>query len=110
MNPLNVLIGCECTAAVREAFRRRGHNAWSCDLKPSEVPGNHYQCDLLSVLDAQAWDVLCNPVSGLGYQIICPRCSKLFGEGKDGVRAENSTAAGHLKIECGCTVHLYKAR
>lgn len=31
-----VLIGCECSGAVREAFRRLGHEAWSCDLKPAE--------------------------------------------------------------------------
>lgn len=65
--------------------------------------------DRMRVL-AQAWDVLCDPVNGLGYQIICPRCSKLFGEGKDGVKAENSPVAGHLQIECSCTVHRYQAR
>ena len=59
---------------------------------------------------AQAWDVLCHPVDGMGYQIICPRCSRLYGEGKDGVKAENSPVAGTLKIECGCTVHLYQTR
>ena len=59
---------------------------------------------------AQAWDVLCHPISGMGYQIICPKCSRLFGEGHDGVKAENSPASGTLKIECGCTVHVYKAR
>ena len=51
--------------------RRRGHNAWSCDLKPTEVPGNHYQCDLLEVLDAQPWD--------LG--IFFPDCTYLCGSG-----------------------------
>lgn len=59
---------------------------------------------------AQCWDVLCDPLNGLGYQVICPRCSKLFGEGHDGVRTENRPGSNVLKIECGCTVHLYQAR
>lgn len=59
---------------------------------------------------AQCWDVLCDPMNGLGYQVVCPRCTRLFGEGRDGVRAENSTVAGHLKIECGCTTHVYVGR
>lgn len=35
---LNVLIGGECSGIIRDAFRARGHNAWSCDLKDAEVP------------------------------------------------------------------------
>lgn len=53
---MRVLIGCECSGIVREAFRRRGHDAWSCDLKPSEQPGQHLQCDVLTVLD-RGWDL-----------------------------------------------------
>lgn len=63
----------------------------------------------MSVL-AQCWDVLCDPHNGLGYQVVCPTCTKLFGEGRDGVRAENSPVSGYLKIECGCTTHLYRTR
>lgn len=59
---------------------------------------------------AQTWDVLCDPLNGLGYQVICPRCSRLFGEGQDGVRAENNPVAGFVKVECGCTVNIYQAR
>jgi len=40
---MNVIIAGECSGITREAFRRRGHNAWSCDLKPSKIPGQHYQ-------------------------------------------------------------------
>jgi hypothetical protein len=42
---------------VREAFRRRGHDAWSCDLKPSALPGPHIQGDVVEVLD-QGWDLM----------------------------------------------------
>ena len=48
---MNVLVGCEDSGVVREAFRRRGHNAWSCDLNPA-VDGSpfHLQMDLNLVL------------------------------------------------------------
>jgi hypothetical protein len=48
---LNVLIACEFSGIVRDEFARLGNNAWSCDLLPSERPGNHYQCDVRDVLD-----------------------------------------------------------
>lgn len=53
---MRVLVGCECSGIVRDAFRRRGHDAWSCDLKPSERPGPHLQCDVLTVLH-MGWDI-----------------------------------------------------
>lgn len=53
---MKVLVGCENSGTVREAFARRGHDAWSCDLLPSDMPGNHIQGDLLEVLD-QGWDL-----------------------------------------------------
>lgn len=46
----NILIACEHTGIVRDAFRARGHNAWSCDLLPTLRPGPHFQCDVLQVL------------------------------------------------------------
>ena len=52
---LRVLIACEASGIVREAFARRGFDAWSCDLRPSEKPGQHYQCDFAYLL-AQHWD------------------------------------------------------
>lgn len=43
---MNVIVGFECSGAVRDEFAKRGHNAWSCDLKPSEKPGNHLIGDI----------------------------------------------------------------
>ncbi len=40
---MNVIIAGEESGTERDAFARLGHNAWSCDLKPSRRPGNHYQ-------------------------------------------------------------------
>jgi site-specific DNA-cytosine methylase len=42
-----VLIACEFSGIVRDAFRARGHDAWSCDLLPSEQPGLHIEGDVL---------------------------------------------------------------
>lgn len=51
MKSLNVLVACEFSAVVRDAFRRRGHNAWSCDLEPCEGdPRWHYCGDVFSLL------------------------------------------------------------
>jgi len=53
---MRVLIGCEESATVREAFAKMGHDAWSCDLLPSRIPGKHIQADILAVLN-DGWDL-----------------------------------------------------
>lgn len=54
---MKVLIGCEFSGVVREAFRARGHDAWSCDLLPADYDSPfHIQGDLLQVL-ADGWDL-----------------------------------------------------
>ena len=55
---MNVLIGCECSAVVRDAFTRGGHFAMSCDLLESETPGLHWRGDLLELLYTGFWDLL----------------------------------------------------
>lgn len=57
MIPLRVLVACEFSGIVRAAFAAMGHDAWSCDLLPSERPGNHIKADVLSVL-ADGWDLM----------------------------------------------------
>lgn len=54
---MNVLIACEYSGRVRDAFRRRGHFAMYCDLRPSEQPGPHYQGDVRHVL-GWGWDLM----------------------------------------------------
>ena len=57
MKRMRVLVGCEFSATVRDAFRARGHDAWSCDLLPCEGDARwHIQGDLLEVLDG-GWDL-----------------------------------------------------
>jgi hypothetical protein len=66
-----ILVACEYSGRVRDAFRKLGHDAWSCDLLPAETPSPyHYQCDLREVLD-KGWDML----------IAFPDCTFVCGSG-----------------------------
>lgn len=67
---MRILVGCECSGKVRDAFIALGHDAVSCDLLPSDRPGPHIQGDLLEVLD-QGWDM----------GIFSPPCTYLCGSG-----------------------------
>jgi hypothetical protein len=54
---MHVLVACEFSGIVRDAFTALGHNAWSCDLLPSERLGLHYQQDVRGALDYN-WDLM----------------------------------------------------
>ena len=54
---MRVLIACEFSGTVRDAFTKLGHAAWSCDLEPSETPGNHYRGNVLAILN-DGWDLM----------------------------------------------------
>lgn len=53
---MRVLVGCEVSGIVRDAFIRAGHDAMSCDLLPSDRPGPHYTGDVFTVID-YPWDL-----------------------------------------------------
>ncbi len=55
---MRVLIACEFSGIVRDAFRARGHDAWSCDLLPSDVPGQHIQQNAAQLSRNGAWDLM----------------------------------------------------
>lgn len=55
---MNVLVACEFSGIVRDAFIKRGHNVLSCDKLPSERPGPHYQGDIMDILDLDHWDLM----------------------------------------------------
>lgn len=58
MSKMKVLVACEFSGVVREAFRKRGHDAWSCDLLPSSTPSPfHIQDDVLDHLE-DGWDLM----------------------------------------------------
>lgn len=67
---MKVLVACEYSAVVRSAFEARGHYAMSCDLLPTDVPGLHYQGDILDLLD-EHWDLM----------IAHPPCTHLASSG-----------------------------
>lgn len=54
---MRVLVACEFSGAVRDAFAALGHEAWSCDLLPTEVPGPHIQGDVQDVM-SDGWDLM----------------------------------------------------
>ena len=77
---MDVLIGCEYSGVVREAFRAKGHDAWSCDLLPADDGSEHHiQGDVMEVITYQNWDLV----------ILHPPCTALtlsgnrwYGAGK----------------------------
>jgi len=56
---LRVLVGCEASGVVRDAFRKLGHDAWSCDIRPCEAdPAWHFQMDIFECLHRRPdWDI-----------------------------------------------------
>ena len=54
---MRVLVACEYSGIVREAFKARGWDAWSCDILPTEIFGNHYQGDVFDIID-DGWNLM----------------------------------------------------
>ena len=54
---MRVLVACEYSGTVRDAFAKLGHDAWSCDILPTDSPGQHYQCDIMEVM-GKGWDLM----------------------------------------------------
>ena len=54
---MRVLVACEFSGIVRDAFRKLGHDAVSCDIKPTEAEGPHFRCDVSAVL-GESWDMV----------------------------------------------------
>ena len=78
---MKVLIACEYSGIVRDAFTRKGHDAWSCDILPTESPGNHIQGNVLDHLD-KGWDLIiahppCTYLSNAGACRLYPQKGKL---------------------------------
>lgn len=98
---MKVLIACEFSGVVRDAFLRRGHDAWSCDLLPTESLGPHIQDDVLNHLNA-GWDLM----------IAHPSCTYLTNAGvrhlhenvasKNGVKAKIHGKERWKKMEEAC--------
>lgn len=70
MKKLKVLVACESSGAVRDAFTALGHDAMSCDMLPTEKPGKHYQGDVLDIIN-----------DGFDLMIAHPPCTYLSVSG-----------------------------
>lgn len=69
---MKVLIACEYSGIVRDAFTAKGHEAWSCDILPSETEGNHHEGFLEDVIGSgREWDLI------IGH----PPCTRLCNSG-----------------------------
>ena len=74
---MKILIACEFSGTVRDAFIAKGHEAWSCDILPSESNGNHIQGNVLEHLD-KGWDLMiahppCTYLSNAGARFLYPK-------------------------------------
>tara|TARA_B100001094_G_scaffold306562_1_gene337445 strand:- start:786 stop:1373 length:588 start_codon:yes stop_codon:yes gene_type:complete len=86
---MRILIACEYSATVREAFAKKGHDVMSCDIEPTDVPGPHYQGDIFDVL-YQDWDMMiahppCTYLSNAGARFLYP------GGKENGINMERYT-------------------
>ena len=77
MTKLKVLVACEYSGVVREAFKRKGHESWSCDILETDVPGNHIVGNVLDHLNKN-WDMLiahppCTYLSNAGARHLFPK-------------------------------------
>ena len=85
---MKVLVACEFSGIVREAFRKQGHKAVSCDLLPSEIPGPHIQDDVLKHLN-DGWDLI----------IAHPPCTDLACSGAAWFEKKRQDGSQHKSIE-----------
>lgn len=99
---MRVLIACEFSGTVRDAFLAQGHDAWSCDILPTEKPGPHIQGDVLAVLN-EGWDML---IAFPPCTHLCVSGARWFknkereqAEALDFVRAIMTAPIQHIAIE-----------
>lgn len=102
---MKVLIACEYSGRVRDAFIRRGHEAVSCDFIPTESPGPHYQGDVFDIIN-DGWDIMiAHPpctylaVSGLHWNKRVPGRAELTEQALAFVKALMDAPVERIAIE-----------
>lgn len=102
---MKVLVACEFSGVVRDAFIRQGHEAMSCDLLPTESPGPHYQGNVLDVLN-DGWDLMIGhppctylSVSGMHWTARGKRDPQLTEDALDFVRLLMDAPIPRIAIE-----------
>lgn len=104
---MKVLVACETSGTVRDAFRRRGHAAYSCDILPDDKGSHwHLQGDALEVIANESWDLLiAHPpctylsVSGMHWTTRGLRDPKLTEDALEFVRSIMQSGIHHICIE-----------
>ena len=86
---MKILIACEYSGIVRDAFAALGHDVTSCDLLPTEKPGKHYQGDVFDIID-QGWDMM----------IAHPPCTHLAVSGSRWFKFKEKEQAEALEFVC----------
>lgn len=84
---MNVLIACEFSGIVRDAFIKKGHDAMSCDLLPTDIKGPHYQGDVFDIID-NGFDLMiahppCTYLANSGVQHMWEKRKKVNGPNKE---------------------------
>lgn len=102
---MRVLVACEYSGRVRDAFARLGHDAMSCDLLPTDAPGKHYQGNVLDII-GDGWDLMiAHPpctylsVSGMHWTTRGLRDPQLTKDALDFVRALMAAPIPRIAIE-----------
>lgn len=105
---MKVLVACEFSGIVRDAFKAKGHDAWSCDILPTEKPGQHIQDDVLKHLN-DGWDLMvahppCTYLTLAGVRHLHEHCTirngnraKIFGKARWGEMEKGAAFFNALK-------------
>lgn len=104
---MKVLVACECSGVVRDAFLGLGHDAISCDLKPTQSPGPHLHCDVREVLHHD-WDLMiahpvCKFLTNAGVRWLHTRegrWEKMLEAAAFFAFLDNSPAVQHIPFRC----------
>jgi hypothetical protein len=93
---MRVLVACEFSGTVRDAFAKLGHDAMSCDLLPSDKVGNHYQGSVLDVID-DGWDLM----------IAHPPCTYLSNAGAKHLYKGGEGKLNEIRFSAGIQAKLF---
>lgn len=96
---MRVLVGCEFSGIVRDAFSARGHSAMSCDFLPTEKEGNHYQGNVWDLMIPGFWDLI---IMHIDCTALCNAGNKHYGEGKPQYYERVASAYHAAKLWAKC--------
>ena len=108
---MRVLIACAASGVMAKAFAARGHDAWECDLRPSENGGQHIQGDALEIAGRGGWDLMIAQkgdtrmnltTTNTKHDLRCPNCGKFVESDADGYYDRMPPYTEDAYVECFC--------